>query len=109
VVLGGGVVVGGAVVVGGGAVVGGFVTPNPPPPVVACGGVATIVWLFELRVARIAMTAPSPARSKNRSTGQIQSPGYHRWRRHGAMKLANHPVSVGSRSPHSRQYSWPGA
>jgi hypothetical protein len=104
---------GGAAVVVGGAVVGSVaaavvVSPNPPPVAVA-GDVATIVLLLEPPVARIATSAPSAARTRKSSTGQIQSPGYHRRLRQGATKFSNHPASVVSLSPHSRQYSWPAA
>src|SRR5204862_3010256 len=102
--VGGGAVVAGAVVSGGRVGAGAVVAPNPPPVAVA-GAVATSVPELEPRVARIATTAPRAARTRNSRTGQIQSPGYHRRLRQGATVRANHPVSVGSRSPHSRQYS----
>ena len=109
---GGAVAVGGGVVVGAGAVVvgrGGVVVPTPGP-LVAPGGVATMagpVELFPFEI-RIAASAPSAARTRKTNTGQIQSPGYQPRPAQAEASRPKTPLCAGSRSPHSRQYSWPG-
>src|SRR5437660_1268206 len=104
---GGGGVVGVGAVVGGGAVVVVGAVVNGGDVLVAPGGVATIVGPAELVPfeSRIAANAPSAARTRNTSTGQIQSPGYQPRPAKAEAARPKSPLAAGSRSPHSRQYS----
>ena len=61
-------------------------------------------------VARIATAPASAAMIRSPRTGQIQSPGYRENRRRQAVASTGMtPRWTGSRSPHSRQYSWNGS
>src|SRR5262249_29566024 len=75
--------------------------------------VRTIVLPAELEssVSQSAEATPATtATTSASSAGQIQSPGYQpSRRRQRAPSLAVRPGCAGSRSPHSRQYSWPSA
>src|SRR5206468_2738976 len=106
------------VIVGAGApgrvlvMVGATVEGAAPGPTVTVGPVATSVGVALLRAAFAARAAPVAAivRTRKSSTGQIQSPGYHAKRRcHDDASTPTTPRLVGSRAPHSRQYSWSGS
>ena len=107
------------VIVGAGAVgrfagllVTGSVPCVAPGPTVTDGVVATSTGVLRSRAefaatAAVVAIAVSAAKS---STGQIQSPGYHARRRCQAVaRTPTTPRFVGSRAPHSRQYSWSGS
>jgi hypothetical protein len=97
-------VVVGAVVVGSGAV---WVVTLVDGP----AEVNTRVSFAELEssASQTADTTPATiATTSASSVGQIQSPGYQpARRRQPAPSFATRPGRGGSRSPHSRQYSWP--
>src|SRR2546422_886724 len=74
--------------------------------------VATIVEaaLERFEPAATAAAVETIVSTRKRSTGQIQSPGYHaRWRCHHVARKPTTPRFVGKRVPHSRQYSWSGS
>src|SRR5438270_11522333 len=88
----------------------GVVVPTVVTVPVRVGPVATIVEPLPFpHVA--ATTTPVAIAATTRATraGQIQSPGYHRTRRRQPDERLVTTVRAGSRRPHSRQYSWPGA
>src|SRR5262249_46980221 len=99
-----------------GAVVVGAVGPAAVWGVAATVGpasVRTIVLDAELEAATSPSADATPAASATASArggGQPQSPGYRPTRlRQRAPSRALRPCCAGSRSPHSRQYSWPSA
>src|SRR5438128_2696979 len=108
---GGGVVRGRTVVGGGAVVVGGGAVVVPAVGMTVPGSVATIAGPAELLPleSRIAATAPRAARTRNTNTGQIQSPGYQPRPAQADASRPKRPLREGSCSPHSRQYSCPGA
>src|SRR5579872_4673917 len=80
-----------------------------PEPTLTPGCVATIV-VPDPDVVAAATAVATMAMTRKSSAGQIQSPGYHANRRcHAAASIPTGPRFVGSRSPHSRQYSWSGS
>src|SRR4029079_18296644 len=93
--------------------VGATVGWTAPGPTVTAGVVATPVGAALLLRDSLAATAAAVAatvNAKKSSTGQIQSPGYQaKCRCHFEASTPTTPVFVGSRVPHSRQYSWSGS
>src|SRR3954471_18172352 len=79
----------------------------------AAGEVSTSVLLLALErsASQSAEAVPAAAAITSASSvGQIQSPGYQPSRlRHAPPRTATTRPRAGSRSPHSRQYSWPAA
>ena len=92
--------------------VGATVARGAPGPTVTVGPVATSVGALFLRAAPAARAAPvaTIVRTRKSRTGQIQSPGYQAKRRcQEDESTPTTPRLVGSRAPHSRQYSCNGS
>src|SRR5207302_10389340 len=83
-----------------------------PGPRVTLFPVATTVFepLDRCEPSTTATTVATTATPRKPSAGHIQSPGYHGIRRCQAdARTPTRPRLTGSRSPHSRQYSWSGS
>src|SRR5580765_889847 len=95
------------------AVVGGSGAVSADVVVVGPAFVRTIVFPAELESSASQSAEATPATTATTSAssvGQTQSPGYQPTRRRQrAPSLALRPGLAGSRSPHSRQYSWSSA
>src|SRR5690349_1711989 len=92
--------------------VGATVGWTAPGPTVTAGLVATCVAgaLERLSFAATAAAVAATVSAKKSSTGQIQSPGYQaKCRCHFEASTPTTPAFVGSRVPHSRQYSCSGS
>ena len=80
-----------------------------PVPRDTFGCVATMV-VPELEVVAAETAVATMAMTRKSRAGQTQSPGYQGKRRcHAAASTPTVPRFVGSRSPHSRQYSCMGS